>query len=57
MTEEPDLFAWAESAEKPTAVIIDALPRILQRIRLEQAYKIPRPTGGAVVIQMQRKAA
>lgn len=57
MTEEPDLFAWAESAEKPKAVIIDALPRILQRIRLEQAYKIPRPTGGAVVIQMQRKAA
>lgn len=57
MKEHPDLFAWAETIEKPTAVVIDALPRILQRIRFEQAYKIPRPTGGAVVIQMQRKAA
>ena len=57
MTEEPDLFAWAASIDKPDAVVIDALPRILQRIRFEQAYKIPRPTGGAVVIPMQRKAA
>lgn len=57
MTEEPDLFAWAETVERREAAVIDALPRILQRIRFEQAYKIPRPTGGAVVIPMQRKAA
>lgn len=57
MTEEPDLFAWAESRPKHDAVVIDALPRLLRKIRIEQAYKIPRPTGGAVVLQLARKAA
>lgn len=57
MTDEPDLFAWADAHQKQGATILDVLPRILQKIRLEQAYSIPRPTGGAVVIPMQRKAA
>lgn len=57
MTDEPDLFAWADSRAKPDAVVIDALPRLLRKIRIEQAYKIPRPTGGAVVLQLSRKAA
>lgn len=57
MTDEPDLFAWAEQRPNCGAVVIDALPHLLKKIRIEQAYKIPRPTGGAVVIPMQRKAA
>lgn len=54
---EPDLFSWADAHPKPGAVIIDALPRLLNRIRIEQAFNIPRPTGGAKVLPMQRKAA
>jgi hypothetical protein len=54
---EPDLFGWADSRPKPEAVVIDALPKLLAKIRLEQAFNIPRPTGGAKVLPLQRKAA
>jgi hypothetical protein len=57
MTDQPDLFEWAHLHQPPEAVVLDALPYLLKKIRIEQAYKIPRPTGGAVVIPMQRRAA
>jgi hypothetical protein len=57
MTDHHDLFAWADSRPKPEAVILDALPRLLAKIRIEQAFNIPRPTGGAKVLPLQRKAA
>ena len=57
MTDQHDIFAWADSHPKPEAVIIDALPRLLAKIRIEQAFNIPRPTGGAKVLPLQRKAA
>jgi hypothetical protein len=56
MTDQLELFAWAERP-KEGAVIIDALPKILAKIRIEQAFRIPRPRGGAVVLQLQRRAA
>jgi hypothetical protein len=50
MTQET-LFDWAEN--RPTAKILDALPRLLARIRIEDAYKIPRPRREATVIQTE----
>lgn len=57
MTDHHDLFAWADSRPKTEAVILDALPRLLAKIRIEQAFNIPRPTGGAKVLPLLRKAA
>lgn len=52
-----DLFNWADDQKKPDAVIIDALPRLLERIRIEEAFHIPRPIGGAKVLRLARSAA
>lgn len=57
MKDQLDLFAWVESRPKSGAIIIDALPKLLAKIRIEQAFNIPRPTGGAKVLPLQRKAA
>lgn len=61
MTDEPDLFAWAHGQiiiNLPKGGnVIDALPAMLRRIRIEKAYGIPRPSGDAIVLPMKRKAA
>lgn len=44
-----DLFAWAES--RPTNVI-DALPAILRRIRIQKTYQIPRREGEGELIEV-----
>ena len=65
MSDQPDLFAWADAQPaKPISPIIinlpkggnviDALPAMLKRISMEKAYGIPRPTGNAKVINNPR---
>ncbi len=53
-----NLFDWADSqpepAPRPSAVIIEALPRLLAKIRIEKAYRIPRPKGEAKIINNPR---
>lgn len=49
-----DLFQWAET--RPNNVI-DALPALLRRIRIEKAYQIPRPSLEAKVLPLERGAA
>lgn len=46
-----DLFVWAET--KPSNVI-DALPAILRRIRIEQAYRIPKKRGEGKLIEVPK---
>lgn len=50
-----DLFAWAET--RPTAIVIDALPKLLSKIRAEQEAASERPKVVAKVISMERGAA
>lgn len=50
-----DLFDWADSqpapAARPSAIIIEALPWLLAKIRMEKAYCIPRPRRDAKIIE------
>ena len=59
MTGQQDLFAvsCAETTPKREAIVLDALPKLLAKIRIERAYNIPRPTGGAKVLPLQRRSA
>ncbi|WP_189636723.1 hypothetical protein [Rhizobium phaseoli] len=47
-----DLFEWAKS--RPTAKIINALPALCRKAAMETIYQIPRPQGGAKVINNPR---
>jgi hypothetical protein len=65
MKDYPDLFAWADAqTAKPVSPIIinlpkggnviDALPHMLAKIRIEKAYRIPRPRRDAKIIANPR---
>lgn len=55
MPRQLDLFLWADS--RPSAQIIDALPRILARIDMLRDYHVPNPPKPADVIELTRRAS
>ncbi|MCL6707451.1 hypothetical protein M8R20_10600 [Pseudomonas sp. R2.Fl] len=57
MNDQPDLFTWIKPSQKTEAVVIDALPKLLTKIRIEKTYGKRRPTGEAIVLPLQRRSA
>lgn len=60
MKRQGDLFEWAASRQiepASTATIIDAMPALIRKAAMENAYQIPRPLAGGKVISIERMAS
>jgi hypothetical protein len=56
MTDQPDLFAWAD--ERPTAQIIDAVPAIAWRVWLRRQWPKPQqPCEKPIDIDHRKRGA